>query len=99
MIPTFMPNESWNLLHLEDQKAGGVLMKVANMAVSVGVLASIFYRWTKNQPATASLKSFKDGKPTAPAQKAFPLVEIQIFAGTTLHASRFACANFRDQYS
>ena len=28
-------------------KAGGVLMKIANMAVSVGVLASIFYRWTK----------------------------------------------------
>ena len=35
-----------NLSPLEDQKAGGVLMKLANMAVSVGVLSSIFYRWT-----------------------------------------------------
>jgi hypothetical protein len=25
-------------------------MKLANMAVSVGVLGSIFYRWVKSQP-------------------------------------------------
>ena len=31
---------------LEDQKTGGVLMKLANMAVSLGVLSSIFYRWS-----------------------------------------------------
>lgn len=36
---------------LEDQKTGGVLMKLANMAVSVGVLSSIFYRWSKIQKA------------------------------------------------
>jgi hypothetical protein len=30
-------------------------MKLANMAVSVGVLASIFYRWTKSQPATGKV--------------------------------------------
>jgi putative membrane protein len=35
-----------NLSPLEDQKTGGVLMKIANMAVSVGVLSSIFYRWS-----------------------------------------------------
>lgn len=34
---------------LEDQKAGGVLMKLANMAVSLGVLSSVFYRWSKQQ--------------------------------------------------
>ena len=36
---------------LEDQKTGGVLMKIANMVVSVGVLSSIFYRWSKEQKA------------------------------------------------
>jgi len=46
----FYAERVMELTPLEDQKAGGVLMKVANMAVSVGVLASIFYRWTKNQP-------------------------------------------------
>ncbi len=35
---------------LEDQKTGGVLMKLANMIVSVGVLSSVFYRWSKKQP-------------------------------------------------
>ena len=32
---------------LEDQQAGGVLMKIVNMAVSLGVLGSVFYRWSK----------------------------------------------------
>tara|TARA_Y100001934_G_scaffold107733_1_gene132274 strand:- start:1806 stop:2414 length:609 start_codon:yes stop_codon:yes gene_type:complete len=36
-----------NISPLEDQKTGGVLMKLANMVVSVGVLSSIFYRWSK----------------------------------------------------
>ena len=40
-----------NLSPLEDQKAGGVLMKLANMAVSVGVLSSVFYRWSQQQKA------------------------------------------------
>lgn len=40
-----------NLSPLEDQKTGGVLMKLANMIVSVGVLSSIFYRWSKKQPS------------------------------------------------
>ena len=40
-----------DLSPIEDQKAGGVLMKLANMAVSVGVLSSVFYRWTKQQEA------------------------------------------------
>ena len=35
---------------LEDQKTGGVLMKLANMVVSVGVISSAFYRWSKKQP-------------------------------------------------
>ena len=39
-----------NISPLEDQKTGGVLMKLANMIVSVGVLSSIFYRWSKKQP-------------------------------------------------
>jgi putative membrane protein len=38
-----------NLSPLEDQKTGGVLMKLANMVVSVSVLSSIFYRWSKEQ--------------------------------------------------
>ena len=38
-----------NLSPLEDQRTGGVLMKLANMAVSVGVLASIFHRWSSRQ--------------------------------------------------
>ena len=38
-----------NLSPIEDQKTGGVLMKLANMAVSVGVLSSVFYRWSKQQ--------------------------------------------------
>ena len=40
-----------DLSPLEDQKAGGVLMKLANMAVSVGVLSSVFYRWSQQQKA------------------------------------------------
>ena len=40
-----------DLSPIEDQKAGGVLMKLANMAVSVGVLSSVFYRWSKQQKA------------------------------------------------
>ena len=40
-----------NLSPIEDQKAGGVLMKLANMAVSIGVLSSVFYRWSKQQKA------------------------------------------------
>jgi hypothetical protein len=38
-----------NISPLEDQKTGGVLMKLANMFVSVSVLSSIFYRWSKEQ--------------------------------------------------
>lgn len=38
-----------DLSPLDDQKTGGVLMKLANMAVSVGVLSSVFYRWSKQQ--------------------------------------------------
>ncbi len=40
-----------DLSPLEDQKTGGVLMKLANMIVSVAVLSSIFYRWSQKQPA------------------------------------------------
>jgi putative membrane protein len=47
----FYAERIMDLTPIEDQKAGGVLMKIANMAVSVGVLGSIFYRWTKSQPA------------------------------------------------
>ena len=38
-----------DLSPLENQKAGGVLMKVVNMAVSIGVLGSVFYRWSKQK--------------------------------------------------
>ena len=51
----FYAERIMELTPIEDQKAGGVLMKIANMAVSVGVLASIFYRWTKSQPATGKV--------------------------------------------
>ena len=51
----FYAERIMNITPLEDQKAGGVLMKIANMAVSVGVLASIFYRWTKSQPVTGKV--------------------------------------------
>lgn len=44
-----------DLSPIEDQKAGGVLMKLANMAVSVGVLSSVFYRWTKQQEAKEAM--------------------------------------------
>lgn len=44
-----------DLSPLEDQKTGGVLMKLANMAVSVGVLSSIFYRWS-TQSASKEFK-------------------------------------------
>ena len=47
----FYAERIMNLSPLEDQKTGGVLMKLANMAVSVGVLSSIFYRWSKKQEA------------------------------------------------
>jgi putative membrane protein len=42
-----------DLSPLEDQKSGGVLMKLANMAVSVGVLSSIFYRWSTQSQETS----------------------------------------------
>lgn len=38
-----------DLSPIEDQKTGGVLMKLANMIVSVSVLSSIFYRWSNEQ--------------------------------------------------
>ena len=44
-----------NLSPIEDQKAGGVLMKLANMAVSIGVLSSVFYRWSKQQKAKEAM--------------------------------------------
>lgn len=47
----FYAERIMNLSPIEDQKTGGVLMKLANMAVSVGVLSSIFYRWSKRQEA------------------------------------------------
>ena len=47
----FYAERIMNLSPLEDQKTGGVLMKLANMIVSVGVLASAFYRWSKQQEA------------------------------------------------
>jgi putative membrane protein len=47
----FYAERIMNLSPLEDQKTGGVLMKLANMAVSVGVLASIFHRWSARQEA------------------------------------------------
>ena len=51
----FYAERIMDITPIEDQKAGGVLMKIANMAVSVGVLASIFYRWTKSQPLTGKV--------------------------------------------
>jgi putative membrane protein len=45
----FYAERIMNISPIEDQKTGGVLMKLANMAVSVGVLSSIFYRWSKRQ--------------------------------------------------
>ena len=47
----FYAERIMNLSPLEDQRTGGVLMKLANMAVSVGVLASIFHRWSSRQKA------------------------------------------------
>ena len=47
----FYAERIMNLSPLEDQRTGGVLMKLANMAVSVGVLASIFHRWSSRQEA------------------------------------------------
>jgi putative membrane protein len=47
----FYAERIMNISPLEDQRTGGVLMKLANMAVSVGVLSSIFYRWSKKQEA------------------------------------------------
>ena len=49
IIQSQLPNYAERIIDLsplEDQKTGGVLMKLANMAVSVGVLSSIFYRWS-----------------------------------------------------
>jgi len=37
------------LTPLEDQRSGGVVMKIANLIVSVSVLGSIFYRWSKQR--------------------------------------------------
>ena len=45
----FYAERIMDLSPLEDQKAGGVLMKVVNMAVSIGVLGSVFYRWSKQK--------------------------------------------------
>ena len=45
----FYAERIMNISPIEDQRTGGVLMKLANMAVSVGVLSSIFYRWSKRQ--------------------------------------------------
>jgi putative membrane protein len=45
----FYAERIMNISPLEDQKTGGVLMKLANMIVSVSVLSSIFYRWSKKQ--------------------------------------------------
>jgi putative membrane protein len=45
----FYAERVMNISPLEDQKTGGVLMKLANMFVSVSVLSSIFYRWSKEQ--------------------------------------------------
>lgn len=45
----FYAERVMNLSPLEDQKTGGVLMKLANMVVSVSVLSSVFYRWSKEQ--------------------------------------------------
>jgi putative membrane protein len=45
----FYAERIMHLSPLEDQKTGGVLMKLANMIVSVSVLSSIFYRWSKEQ--------------------------------------------------
>lgn len=45
----FYAERVMNISPLEDQKTGGVLMKLANMIVSVSVLSSIFYRWSKEQ--------------------------------------------------
>ena len=45
----FYAERIMDLSPLEDQKAGGVLMKVVNMAVSIGVLGSVFYRWSKTE--------------------------------------------------
>lgn len=50
----FYAERIMSLSPLEDQKAGGVLMKITNMAVSVGVLASIFFRWSKRGVSTIS---------------------------------------------
>ncbi len=47
----FYAERIMDLSPLEDQRTGGVLMKLANMAVSVGVLASIFHRWSSRQEA------------------------------------------------
>jgi len=47
----FYAERIMNISPLEDQKTGGVLMKLANMIVSVSVLSSIFYRWSKKQAA------------------------------------------------
>ena len=51
----FYAERIMNISPLEDQRAGGVLMKLANMAVSLGVLSSIFYRWTKQHQPKHSL--------------------------------------------
>ena len=45
----FYAERIMDLTPLEDQRSGGVVMKVANMIVSVSVLGSIFYRWSKQQ--------------------------------------------------
>ena len=53
----FYAERIMNLSPLEDQRTGGVLMKLANMAVSVGVLASIFQRWSSRSVKRNGLKT------------------------------------------
>ena len=45
----FYAERIMDLSPLEDQRAGGVLMKIVNMAVSISVLGSVFYRWSKEK--------------------------------------------------
>ena len=67
----FYAERVMNLSPLEDQKTGGVLMKLANMIVSVSVLSSIFYTdGLKNKRIKPFIKA-TDVIPTIPAQKAF----------------------------
>ena len=65
-------------------------MKLANMAVSVGVLSSIFYRWS----SSLRLKLPKAWKLVVPSQKAFPSAGIQKVAGIIPHDEGSAFASY-----